>query len=250
MSTAVPGGRFEDELDLVLHLLDRQVQDAEGALVGKVDDVELTHSDDGGLLVTGLLLGANALLPRLWRRGHELWVATAPQRPGQHVPDRIDLALVERLDSGVRLRTKRAGSAPPAPALDPDRVRLAQLLGGHVTYEGRPAGRVIDVRARPEEGRGLVVSHLVAGRGGPGSMLGYDRKADMGPWAVAAAVRLLHRGSYVVDVDRCAIDWTAGSVAAHGPRTPIAQDRERRRGRGPGARVQPDDGTDPDEEEG
>ena len=243
-STDVPGGRFEGELDLVLHLLDRQVQDAEGALVGKVDVVELTHSGDGRLVVTGLLLGANALLPRLWRRGHELWVAAAPQRPGQHVPDRIDLALVERLDSGVRLRTKRAGSAPPAPALDPDRVRLAQLLGGHVTYEGRPAGRVIDVRARPEEGRGLVVSHLVAGRGGPGSMLGYDRKPDMGPWAIAGAVRFLHRGSYVVDVEHCAIDWTDGAVAAQGPRTPIAQDREHRRGHGPGARVQP--GDDPD----
>ena len=131
--------------------------------------------------------------------------------------------------------------APPAPALDPDRVRLAQLLGGHVTYDGRPDGRVIDVRARPEEGRGLVVSRLIAGRGGPGSLLGYDRKAGMGPWAVAALVRLLHRRSYVIDVAQCAIDWTDGSVAAHGPRTPIAEDREQRRERGPGKRVQPGD---------
>ena len=236
---SMPGGRFEEELDLVLHLLDRQVQDADGALVGKVDDVELTRLDDGTLVVSGLLLGANALLPRLWRHGHELYVAAAPQRPGQHVPDRIDLALVDRLDSGVRLRTKRAGAAPPAPALDPHRVRLAQLLGGHVTWEGRPGGRVIDVRARPVAGRGLVVSRLVAGRGGPGSMLGYDRKPGMGPWAIAAAVRFLHRSSYVVDVAQCAIDWTDGSVTAHGPRTPIAEDREQRRGRGPGARVQP-----------
>ena len=143
----VPAGRFEGELDLALHLLDRQVQDAEDALVGKVDDVELTRTDDGALVVSGLLLGTNALLPRLWRRGHDLWVATAPQRPGQHVPDRIDLALVERLDSGVRLSTRRAGSAPPAPALDPTRVRLTQLLGGRVTHDGRPAGRVIDGRA-------------------------------------------------------------------------------------------------------
>ena len=194
-------------------------------------------------MVSGLLLGANALLPRLWRHGHELWVAAAPQRPGQHVPDRIDLALVDRLDSGVRLRTRRAGSAPPAPALAPDRVRLAQLLGGRVTWEGRPAGRVIDVRARPVEGR-LVVSHLVAGRGGPGSMLGYDRKPGMGPWAVAALVRLLHRSSYVVALGQCAIDWTDGSVAASGPRTPIAEDREQRRGHGPGAHVQPGDQPD------
>ena len=188
-----PAGRFESELDLALHLLDRQVQDAEDALVGKVDDVELTRADDGALVVSGLLLGANALLPRLWRRGHVL------------------------------------GSAPPAPPLDPTRVRLTQLLGGRVTHDGRPAGRVIDVRARPEEGRGLVVSHLVAGRGGAGSMLGYDRTPDMGPWAVAAIVRLLHRSSYVVDVSQCAIDWTDGSVSSTGHRTPIAEDREQRR---------------------
>lgn len=247
MNAGLPGGRFEDELDLALHLLDRQVQDADGALVGKVDDVELTRTDDGMLVVSGLLLGANALLPRLWRRAHELWVAAAPQRPGQHVPDRIDLALVERLDSGVRLRTRRAGAAPPAPALDPGRTRLAQLLGSPVTYEGEPDGRVIDVRARPEPGRGLVVRELVVGRGGPGSLLGYDRKPDMGPWAVAAVVRLLHRGSYVVDVAGCDIDWTHGSVAASGPRTPIAEDRERRASKGPGERVQP--GEDDEKEE-
>lgn len=239
MSTPVPGGRFEGKIDLALHLLDRQVQDAEGALVGKVDDVELTVTDDGTLVVTGLLLGANALLPRLWRRGHELWVAAAPQRPGQHVPDRIDLALVERLDSGVRLRTRRAGAAPPAPALRPGRQRLALLLGAGVTYEGEPAGRVIDVRATPVQGRGLVVRELVVGRGGPGSMLGYDRKPDMGPWAVAAVVRHLHRGSWVVDIGQCRVDWTQGDVVARGPRRPLSEDRERRGGQGPGPRVQP-----------
>lgn len=241
MNAAVPGGRLEDDLDLALHLLDRQVQDAAGALVGKVDDVELTRAPDGTLVVSGLLLGADALLPRLWRRAHELWVAAAPQRPGQHVPDRIDLALVERLDSGVRLRTGRAGAAPPAPALDPDRIRLTLLLGSVVTYEGAPAGRVIDVRARPAPGRGLLVHELVVGRGGPGSMLGYDRTADMGPWAVAAVVRRLHRGSWVIDVGRCAIDWTDGAVTAHGPRRPLSQDREGRRSSGPGKRVQPGD---------
>jgi hypothetical protein len=221
------------------------VQDAEGALVGKVDDVELTRAEDGTLRVSGLLLGANALLPRLWRRAHELWVAAAPQRPGQHVPDRIDLGLVERLDSGVRLRTRRAGAAPPAPALDPERASLAVLLGSPVTYEGERDGRVIDVRARPEPGRGLVVTELVVGRGGPGSMLGYDRKPDMGPWAVAAVVRHLHRGSWVVDVSQCRIDWTHGSVTANGPRRLLADDVESRATRGPGRRVQPGE----DEEE-
>ena len=58
----IPAGRLEGELDLALHLLDRQVQDAADALVGKVDDVELTRADDGALVVSGLLLGVNALL--------------------------------------------------------------------------------------------------------------------------------------------------------------------------------------------
>ena len=239
MSTPLPGGRFEDDLDVALHLLDRQVQDVEGALVGKVDDVELTRSPDGTLVVSALLLGANALLPRLWRRGHELWVAAAPQRPGQHVPDRIDLALVDRLDSAVRLRTRRAGAAPPAPALDPDRIRLTVLLGAGITYQGSAAGRVIDVRARPEPGRGLVVRELMVGRGGPGSMLGYDRKPDMGPWLINRIVHFIHRGSWIVDVHQCAIDWTAGHVTAHGPRRPLSQDSEHRSSGGPGKRVQP-----------
>ncbi len=226
MSAATPGGRLGGELDLALHLLDRQVADAEGALVGKVDDVELTRSDDGRLEVTGLLLGANALLPRISRRAHDLWVASAPQRPGQHVPDRIDLALVDRLDSGVRLSTRRAGAAPPAPALAPRRARLTGLLGAAVTYAGRRDGRVIDVRARQVAGRGLVVTELVVGRGGVGSLLGYDRKRDMGPWALAALVRRLHRGSWVVDLDQCAIDWTGRSVVAQRPRRPLARDDE------------------------
>lgn len=252
MSTGTPqtpGGRLEHGLDLAFHLLDRQVQDADGALVGKVDDVELTRGDDGTLVVSGLLLGANALLPRLWRRAQELHVAAAPQRPGQHVPDRIDLALVERLDSGVRLRTGRAGAAPPAPALAGDRVRLAQLLGAPVTYEGAPDGRVIDVRARPVAGRGLVVTELVVGRGGPGSMLGYDRVADMGPWLVAALVRRLHRGSWVVDARQCDIDWTRGAVRARGPRRALAQDREGSHRSGPGPRVQPGPAGDEDKGE-
>ena len=76
--------------------------------------------------------------------------------------------------------------------------------------------------------RGLVVHELVVGRGGPGSMLGYDRKPDMGPWAIASIVRLIHRGSWVVDVDQCAFDWTGGAVAARGPRRPLAGDHEDR----------------------
>ena len=49
--------RLSGSLDAVLHLLDRQVVDADDRLVCKVDDVELTEYDDGVLGVTGLLSG-------------------------------------------------------------------------------------------------------------------------------------------------------------------------------------------------
>ena len=57
--------RLEEDLDATLHLLDRQIVDSEGAMVGKVDDVELTEDHHGALRVTGLLTGPAALVPRL-----------------------------------------------------------------------------------------------------------------------------------------------------------------------------------------
>jgi hypothetical protein len=98
------------QLDAVLHLLDRQVVDADGQLVCKVDDLELQENPDGTLVVTAILVGPGALGPRLhgkpaawtvaiWRRLHP----EAHPRPG-----RLDIEDVERLDSAVHLRTKRA----------------------------------------------------------------------------------------------------------------------------------------------
>ena len=60
------GGRV---LDAGLHLLDRQLVDANGQLAGKVDDLELTPSEDGqALYVTAILSGAGALAARLAKR--------------------------------------------------------------------------------------------------------------------------------------------------------------------------------------
>jgi hypothetical protein len=77
-------------------------------------------------------------------------------------------------------------------------------------------GGVIDVRLesrRGDPGGRLLVVGLLVGRGGPGSMLGYDRRGDQGPWLVNRVVRWLHRHAgyvgwaYVVDVD-----WDAAVI--------------------------------------
>src|SRR3546814_18864832 len=71
------------EFDAVLNLLDRQVIDADGYMVCKVDDLELAQDDIGSLRISGILAGPAALLPRFsgrlggslleqWRRiGHD-----------------------------------------------------------------------------------------------------------------------------------------------------------------------------------
>src|SRR3954462_12556346 len=59
------GDMTDENFDLRLRLLDRQVVDPDGAMICKVDDVELTPADDGGYVVTALLAGPLALGPRL-----------------------------------------------------------------------------------------------------------------------------------------------------------------------------------------
>src|SRR5215208_4341892 len=93
--------RLDEPLDAVLHLLDRQVVDVEGAMVCKVDDLELTSWPDGTLAVTGLLQGVPALLPRMsggsgeWLL--ERWRRFGVERERRTTPRWIDLAAVERL---------------------------------------------------------------------------------------------------------------------------------------------------------
>lgn len=228
MSTS--GGRFrpehpgplqpwqDTEYDAALHLLDRQVVDVDGMAVGKVDDVELTEGPEGSLVATGLLLGLAALLPRLGDRSGDWlflrYVRLSVAHAGRGTPGVVDLGLVEDVTSEVHLSVKRDGlvqqraESQAAPA----RRRLGDLLGMPVVADPSAdtgALRVLGVRVSP----GGRVSTLVVGRGRPGSLLGYDRRAGQGPWLVAHAVRRLHRHSRVVhlgqDVD---IDWEARQV--------------------------------------
>lgn len=211
--------RLERELDVVLHLLDRQVVDADGLMVCKVDDLELLEYDDGTLAVTGLLAGANAWIPRFGGHlGETLlthWRRLSPEQAGRELPWRLPLADVARLGSGVELRVARAGclrrQPDEAPAQGTTRRRMNDFLEATVVHtDGRVLGHVLDVRARPEPGvrTRLPFTGLVVGRGRPGALLGYDRRGDMGPWLVNRLVRWAHRHSgYLPWQDVVAVDW-------------------------------------------
>src|SRR4051795_5740295 len=106
--------RLSGSLDAVLHLLDRQVVDTDDLMVCKVDDVELTVFGDGVLGVSGLLVGSPALVPRYGDQGagrllHDYWRRLGPTEADRDDPYRIDLELVDHLDSAVTLKVGREG---------------------------------------------------------------------------------------------------------------------------------------------
>jgi hypothetical protein len=211
--------RLSGSLDAVLHLLDRQVVDADDLMVCKVDDLELTVFDDGVLGVTGLLAGPPALVPRYGDGGlggvlHDYWSRLGATEADREDPYRIDLELVDRLGSGVHLKVGRDGAL----VRQGQRAhRLNELLQMPVQdLAGVRLGRVLDVRLERETsdpgGRTRLIG-LVVGRGRPGSYFGYDRRPDMGPWLVRTVVRRLHRHSAYLDLeDLDELDWDAGVI--------------------------------------
>src|SRR4051794_41808667 len=76
----------DESFDLRLRLLDRQVVDPDGAMICKVDDVELAPADGGGYVVTALLAGPLALGPRLPGRLGRWTVALARRWAGHPGP--------------------------------------------------------------------------------------------------------------------------------------------------------------------
>ncbi|MFC3501995.1 hypothetical protein ACFOOK_13615 [Micromonospora krabiensis] len=112
-------------------LLDRQLVDVEGRLVGKVDDVEFGADDDGVPYVRTLLVGPGALGDRVGGRLGRLLVLAAERfvtdRPLTAV--RIPFELVERVDSAVRLRA-RADELPPSPVEEWLRRNLIERIPG------------------------------------------------------------------------------------------------------------------------
>ena len=96
--------------DLHLHLLDRQVVDPTGRMVAKVDDIELTPSEDDPrtLYVTALLTGPLALGPRIGGR-LGWWVSAIARRLSPAptpAPERIDMTVVQDIASAVTVSVR------------------------------------------------------------------------------------------------------------------------------------------------
>lgn len=204
--------RLHGAIDGALHLLDRQLIDSAGELLGKVDDVELTELDDE-LVITGVLTGRAALLDRLGGRLGatlvERWGQLRPAEPDRTRPWRVGVEDIERLDSAVHLRVVRDGIL----RRDREERRLGRLTGmDAIAPDGQRIGRVLDCRFERNPGGRLVMSSLIIGRGRPGSLLGYDRRSDQGPWLVRTLVRRLHRHTVIVAAGDAVIDWDDATV--------------------------------------
>jgi sporulation protein YlmC with PRC-barrel domain len=203
--------RLTGPIDGVLHLLDRQLIDPDGRFLGKVDDVELTLLD-GRLAITGVLTGPAALLDRfggrLGRVLVERWGQLRVSEPDRTRPWRVDIEDVERLDSALHLSVSRDGVL----RRDREGRRLGRLTGmDALGPDGERIGRVLDARFEPDVDH-LVLCSLIVGHGRPGSMLGYDRRAEQGPWLVRAVVRWMHRHSVIVAAEEADVDWEAMTV--------------------------------------
>jgi hypothetical protein len=75
-------------------LLDRQVFDANGQPVGKVDDLELTMPDEGGPpVLTAVLTGPIALGPRIGGRVGQWWAAVGRRLRTEDNPQPIRIPL-------------------------------------------------------------------------------------------------------------------------------------------------------------
>ena len=102
----LPAGR---RVWAVLQLLDRQLVDRDGFLVGKVDDLELELPEEpGGLpVVTAILSGAGALAGPIGRDAGQ-WLAAVERRLSHsEEPSRIPFGLVRSIESAVEVGGSR-----------------------------------------------------------------------------------------------------------------------------------------------
>jgi sporulation protein YlmC with PRC-barrel domain len=209
--------KLEGTIDGALELLDRQLLDVEGRMLGKVDDVELTQTD-AGLTITAVLTGQVALLHRLGGSlGNTLvtgYVQLRPSEKNRSRPWRLVIGDLERLDSALHLRVHREESL----RRDVETFRLGALTGMNVLEPaGRRAGSVLDARFAPGADGRLVLRALVVGEGHPGGLLGYNRRPNMGPWLVRRVVGWLHRNTSAVDVEHVQILWNNREVRLVSP---------------------------------
>jgi sporulation protein YlmC with PRC-barrel domain len=99
-----PSGRT---IDGYLELLDRQILDNDGRMVGKVDDVELEQRDDGRIYVTALLSGPGALGPRLGGGLGTIVTSTWSRLSGRSEPARVEWSQVASVETAIKLAVGR-----------------------------------------------------------------------------------------------------------------------------------------------
>lgn len=236
-----------DPFDGQLHLQDRQIESSDGRMIAKVDDIELEERADGTLIVSGLLVGPAALGRRLGGALDFVIVNSWSRLTGRHPdePRRIDYSRVrdistvltvdesrstidiDGLESWARQRVIAAlpgsGGDQPAgdgastlgngPAQAGVRHRFSELTGMRVRLaNGEPGEHVTDVRFRKGKPRGhlprLVTDGLVVGRHTSGTLFGYDRRRQQGPWLIQMILRYVHRHTgYVPWSAVASIDW-------------------------------------------
>ncbi len=91
-----------------LHLLDRQIVAGDGRLAGKVDDVELEESPEGGAWhVTAVLTGPGALGPRLGGRFGRFLAAVHGRLADEPVPARVPFGVVSELGNHLEVTLER-----------------------------------------------------------------------------------------------------------------------------------------------
>jgi sporulation protein YlmC with PRC-barrel domain len=93
----------DSTIDGLLELLDRQIVDTDGLMVGKVDDVELEQREDGRIYVTALLCGPGALGPRLGGALGTIVTSAWSRLAHRSEPGRIDWSQVASVETAIRL---------------------------------------------------------------------------------------------------------------------------------------------------
>ncbi|MFG3579546.1 hypothetical protein [Micromonospora chersina] len=103
-------------IQLDKQLLDRQIVDVDGRLVGRVDDIAFAVDEEGYPYVDCLLTGQAALGLRIGGRIGRILTAVADRFTDDPPvsPLRVPLSQVDRVESAVRLRCT-AADLPPSP---------------------------------------------------------------------------------------------------------------------------------------